>query len=48
MANKKNFIEETIVGIAAKDPDVAAAIEAEYKRESDGIELIASENVVSE
>ena len=48
MANEKNFIEETIAGIAAKDPDVAAAIEAEYKRESDGIELIASENVVSE
>ena len=43
-----NFIEKTIEGIAVKDPDVAAAIAAEYKRESDGIELIASENVVSE
>ena len=43
-----NFIEKTIDGIAVKDPDVAAAIAAEYKRESDGIELIASENVVSE
>ena len=43
-----NFIEKTIDGIAVKDPDVAAAIAAEYKRETDGIELIASENVVSE
>ena len=48
MANEKNFIEATIAGIAAKDPAVAEAIAAEYKRESDGIELIASENVVSE
>ncbi|MBQ2692007.1 MAG: serine hydroxymethyltransferase, partial [Clostridia bacterium] len=31
-----------------KDPAVAEAIAAEYKRESDGIELIASENFVSE
>ena len=47
--NKKgSYIEETVERIAVKDPDVAAAIAAEYKRESDGIELIASENVVSE
>ncbi|MCI6502545.1 MAG: serine hydroxymethyltransferase [Clostridia bacterium] len=33
--------------IAQKDPAVAEAIAAEYERECDGIELIASENVVS-
>ncbi|MBP5236581.1 MAG: serine hydroxymethyltransferase [Clostridia bacterium] len=30
------------------DPEIGAAIKAEFKRESDGLELIASENVVSE
>lgn len=30
------------------DPEVGSAIEAEYKREKRGLELIASENVVSE
>ena len=30
------------------DPDVASAIEKELKRQRDGIELIASENVVSQ
>ena len=34
--------------LAEKDPVVAAAIEAELTREQDGIELIASENFVSE
>ena len=34
--------------IAKKDPEVAAAIAAEYDRENNGIELIASENFVSE
>ena len=42
------YIEESISRIAMKDPAVAEAIAAEYKRESDGIELIASENFVSE
>ena len=30
------------------DPEIGSAIKAEFKRESDGLELIASENVVSE
>ena len=34
--------------LAAHDPAVAAAIDAEFRRECDGIELIASENFVSE
>ncbi|MBQ2716860.1 MAG: serine hydroxymethyltransferase, partial [Clostridia bacterium] len=34
--------------IAATDPEIAAAITAEFDRQSDGLELIASENVVSE
>ena len=34
--------------LAAQDPAVAAAIDAEFRRECDGIELIASENFVSE
>ena len=33
--------------LAKYDPAVAKAIEAEYVRERDGIELIASENFVS-
>ena len=33
--------------LAKYDPAVADAIEAEYIRERDGIELIASENIVS-
>lgn len=34
--------------VAATDPEIAAAISAELERQSDGLELIASENVVSE
>lgn len=34
--------------IEEEDPEVAAAVDAEYRRECDGIELIASENFVSE
>ena len=34
-------------GLAAADPDVAAAIENELNRQRDKIELIASENIVS-
>ena len=33
--------------IAAEDPEIAAAMEAELKRQRDNIELIASENFVS-
>ena len=45
---KSNFIESSTAMLALKDPEIAAAIEAEFNRESRGIELIASENVVSE
>ena len=42
------MIKETINLVAKTDPEVAAAITAEFERQSDGLELIASENVVSE
>jgi len=45
---KSNYIESANAKLALKDPEVAAAIAAEFNRESRGIELIASENVVSE
>jgi glycine hydroxymethyltransferase len=34
--------------VSRTDPEIAAAIRAEYERQVDGLELIASENVVSE
>ena len=42
------MINEMNAYLAARDPEVAAAIEAELTREQDGLELIASENIVSE
>ena len=45
---KSGYFEDATARIAHKDPEVAAAIAAEFERESRGIELIASENVVSE
>ena len=39
---------EPISGLSKKDPAVFRAINGEFSRLSDGIELIASENVVSE
>jgi len=42
------MIKEITDIIAQSDPEVAAAIKAEYDRENNGIELIASENFVSE
>lgn len=42
------MIEQMIQTIAATDREIADAIAAEYERQSDGLELIASENVVSE
>ncbi len=45
---KTGYIESSTAALAKKDPEVAAAIKAEFERESYGIELIASENVVSE
>ena len=45
---KSGYFEDATARIAKKDPLIAAAITAEFERESRGIELIASENVVSE
>lgn len=42
------MIDEIVARIAESDPEVAAAICAERERENRGIELIASENFVSE
>jgi len=42
------MIQEMINLVKQTDPDIAAAILAEYERQTDGLELIASENVVSE
>ena len=42
------MIDQMIQTVAATDPEIAEAISAEYKRQSNGLELIASENVVSE
>ncbi len=42
------MIDEMIGKIAETDKEIADAISAEYARQSDGLELIASENVVSE
>ena len=42
------MIKENIALVAKTDPEIAAAISAEFERQSDGLELIASENVVSE
>ena len=42
------MIRENIDCVKLTDPELAAAIEAEYARQCDGLELIASENVVSE
>ena len=42
------MIQDMIKTVAAVDPEIAEAITAEYTRQSDGLELIASENVVSE
>ena len=42
------MIQEMINKVAATDKEIADAISAEYSRQADGLELIASENVVSE
>ncbi len=42
------MVKETINAVALTDPEVASAIQAELNRQRDGLELIASENVVSE
>ena len=42
------MVLEYIDFVARHDPEVGAAIRAEYQRQCDNIELIASENIVSE
>ena len=42
------MIEEMIAKIGKTDAEIATAIQAEFDRQQDGLELIASENVVSE
>ena len=42
------MVKESIQTVALTDPEVAAAIQSELDRQRDGLELIASENVVSE
>ena len=42
------MINDMISLVRATDPEIADAISAEFERQSDGLELIASENVVTE
>ena len=42
------MIHEMMDLVSRTDPEIADAIRAEYERQVDGLELIASENVVSE
>ncbi len=42
------MVLEYIDFVSKHDPEVGAAIQAEYRRQCDNIELIASENIVSE
>ena len=42
------MVRKMMQRVAECDREIADAIEAEYKRQQNGIELIASENVVSE
>ena len=44
MTTKNAFFTETL---ATRDPEIAAAIDAELGRQRKEIELIASENIVS-
>ena len=41
------MLKESLDIISAIDPETAAAIQAEYDRQSGGLEMIASENFVS-
>ena len=42
------MVQKIMNTVALTDPEVAAVIESELARQRDGLELIASENVVSE
>ena len=44
----KKMVRENIEFLRKFDPEIADAIDTELTRQQDGIELIASENVVSE
>ena len=48
LAEGTQMIDQMIELVKKADPEIADAIIAEYRRQNDGIELIASENVVSE
>ncbi len=43
-----SIVKETMDYVTKFDPEVGNALEAEYQRQKDNIELIASENIVSE
>lgn len=43
-----SIVKETMEFVKSKDEEIGAALEREYKRQKDNIELIASENIVSE
>ena len=43
-----SIVKETMEFLKSKDEEIGAALEREYKRQKDNIELIASENIVSE
>ena len=42
------MVNENMKLLESFDPEIGKAIQAEYKRQCDGLELIASENIVSE
>lgn len=42
-----NFIKESIKTISEIDKEIASAVESEFKRQQNNLELIASENIVS-
>ena len=43
-----SIVKETMEFVKSKDEEIDAALEREYQRQKDNIELIASENIVSE
>ena len=43
-----SILKETMEFVKSKDEEIGAALEREYQRQKDNIELIASENIVSE
>lgn len=43
-----SIVKETMEFVKSKDEEIGAALEREYQRQKDNIELIASENLVSE